>query len=205
MKELPILMSGPMVRAILEGRKTHTRRIIKDADWKMVFYDDECDSWCGSNEADFMNDPHAKVIPPKHGVPGDRLWVKETHGPCAGGIVYRADGGTNCPDGGKWKPSIFMPRWACRITLEIEAVRVERLKDISEEDVVAEGIVAARCPLCSYTFADARFHMDHRLCKAPEPPSATLAYRELWESINGPGSWDNNPWVWVIQFRRITP
>ena len=227
MKERPILFSAPMVRAILEYRKTQTRRIVKGAAWKMIFFDDECDSWCGSNEEDFMNDPHAKVIPPQYGVPGDRLWVRESFQPLyADGYNdqtvnyetgkgyapnYSADGRLVDyvdPDGNitdKCIPSIFMPRWASRITLEIEAVRVERLIEISEDGVVAEGVIAPRCEHCGYTRADARFQMDHRFCQSPEPSSAIPIYRELWESINGPGSWDANPWVWVIQFRRIQP
>lgn len=205
MKERPILFSAPMVRAILEDRKTQTRRIVKGAAWKMIFFDDECDSWCGSNEEDFMNDPHAKVIPPQYGVPGDRLWVKETfqmHTTLAGiRVTYREDNSDawieppetweGIPDDNHWRPSLFMPRWASRITLEIEAVRVERLHEISEEDSVAEGIIAPR--------------MDHSLCEATDHPIATLVFSELWESINGPGSWDANPWVEVIQFRRIKP
>ena len=192
MKEIPILMSGPMVRAIIEGRKTQTRRIVKPQ------------FGCKYEMPDYWSDGKQGIKCP-YGVPGDRLWVKETFGPCAGGIVYRSDGGTNCPDGGKWKPSIFMPRWASRITLEIESVRVERLQDISEEDAVAEGIVAPRCEHCGYTRTDARFQMDHRFCQSKEPDSAIPLYRELWESINGPGSWDANPWCWCITFRRFTP
>ena len=209
MKERPILFSGPMVRAILEGRKTQTRRIAKDRDGITVH----------PNGQVLARGGWLPELCCPYGKPGDRLWVKETfqmHTTLAGIRVTYREGNADAwieppetwegiPDDNHWRPSLFMPRWASRITLEIESVRVERLQEISEEDAIAEGIIAPRCELCGYTFADARFQMDHRLCKAPEPHSATLAYRELWESINGPGSWDANPWVWVIQFRRITP
>ncbi len=243
MKERPILFSAPMVRAILEGRKTQTRRIVKDEDWKMVFYDDECDSWCGSNEVDFMNDPHAKVIKCPYGVPGDRLWVKETFALCeADGPkwFYRADsdddgtipylvsgaggygGGVGAMKVDRWKPSIFMPRWASRITLEIEAVRVERLQEISEDGAVAEGVFfkdygracahwgqwqdAGDCPAAPATHPQ-RPGWSWKETTSPKEclGSARFAYGNLWESINGAGSWDANPHVWVIQFRRITP
>lgn len=250
MKERPILMKGAMVRATLEDRKTQTRRIIKPQlegleHFKRFVFEKhpfspssfvgtpaegrvsgtERMGWVGEDawgnaiaaeEADWISCPY--------GVPGDRLWVKETftlaewygdHYEPAGNperrqtlkVLYRSTEDETLDDIMEmtWKPSIFMPRWASRITLDIESVRVERLQEISEDDAVAEGITAPRCEHCGYTRADARFQMDHRFCQSPEPASAVPLYRSLWESINGAGSWDANPWVWVIQFRRITP
>ena len=190
MKERPIIFSAPMVRAILFDRKTQTRRIAKiPLDAKSAFYDDECDSHCWSMEEDGMSDPHAKMLRNPYGEFCDRLWVKETFQVSPDGPIYRAtkwEHGTSDFGGdGPWKPSIFMPRWASRITLEITHVRVERLHDITEEDAMNEGAT-------------------------PEGWLAEPGYgpvdwfEDLWDEINGPGSWDLNPWVWVIQFKRVT-
>jgi len=120
----------------------------------------------------------------QYGLPGDQFWVKEKFAPCIGGAewpenptLYRADA---LPEYERlrWKPSIFMPLWASRITLKIEGVRVERLQEISEADAKAEGVSHS----CDRDDVD--------------------AYRELWESINGPGSWSENPFVWVITFSK---
>jgi len=175
MKERPILFSAPMVRAILDGSKTQTRRIVKS---------------------------QSNICCP-FGKPGDRLWVRETfQGPLFDSdnskcCVYRADGGEapeyvdaddNLRQG--WKPSIFMPRWASRITLEITGVRVERLQDISASDCYAEGC----------------FRPDQLKSLGSEVTTrdnARGAYRKLWESINGADSWDANPWVWVVEFKAI--
>jgi hypothetical protein len=187
-KTRPILFSGPMVRAILDGRKTQTRRIVNPksvcVDWEHVSVGDRC----------YDHASHA------YGIPGDRLWVRETwavnHG-TAGGHVYRADHGIaqcvyeaehNTGDWrvavSRWKPSIFMPRAASRITLEINDVRVERLQQISDVDSLTEGCSA--------------FDMKHG-------DSLTSVYARLWETINGAGSWAVNPWVWVVSFRVIKP
>lgn len=180
MKERPILFSGEMVRAILDGRKTQTRRVVK--------FD-----WCGSangllHQASF--DPAYKC---PYGKVGDRLWVRETWAKLLSGrIWYRADG-HSINDGG-WRPSIHMPRWASRITLEITGVWVERLQAIGQNDAFREGVRRA---------ADGRWFN-----YAPDGPthnSARGSFISLWESINGPGSWDANPWVWVIEFKRIQP
>lgn len=191
MKERPILFSGVMVRAILEGRKTQTRRAIKKA--------------CN---------PFRDICP--YGVPGDRLWVRETwcelrvghfneiglprdllvtryDYPRRNGAAYRA---TTSPDGDafradfgyKWRPSIHMPRWASRITLEIVSVRVERLHDISESDAADEG---AGLLLADHEYWDG------------DPDQYRKCFRALWESINGPGSWAENPYVWAIEFKRV--
>jgi hypothetical protein len=141
MKERPILFSGPMVRAILEGRKTQTRRIVKPqpmsvrraeacaVDGDVIIRIDgtlaklRTSRGRDAGAAGIMNE-YAYA---PYGVPSDRLWVRETWGPCDGGFCYKADNEDAIPDGGKWKPSIHMPRWASRITLEVKRVRVERL------------------------------------------------------------------------------
>lgn len=186
MKERPILFSAPMVRAILAGTKTQTRRVVKqhlerlgDGDW--YAFDHK-----GLNYR--VNARHTTVAAWAHllqfcpyGQPGDRLWVREawsgaddpSHKHC---VHYRADGERAT----RWRPSIHMPRWASRIALEITGVRVERLNDISEADCRAEGLGGT---------VDRAHHW----------------YRVLWEQINGPGSWDANPWVWVIEFKRVSP
>lgn len=188
----PILFSGPMVQAILAGLKTQTRRVIKgkgtwsveDADdfsnRKWPGYEDEHGTWCD------MQCPYGKI--------GDRLWVRETFVVCAdSNIFYRADGKPDPWDGVRWKPSIFMPRKASRITLEITGLRVERLNEISESDAKAEGIA---------TSSNGVYFMDytHGIANACKPE---FSFMTLWKSINGPDSWDRNPWVWVVQFRRV--
>ena len=199
MRERPILFSAPMVRAILAGAKTVTRRAVK-----------EC---------------HIDAAPPAsffqwlrercpYGLPGDRLWVREAfiHEPAdfcweasvsipcrPASTVYRADheGDTR---GAGWKPSIYMPRNLSRITLEVTGVRVERLQDISEKDAQAEGIERTEdffgCP-CWRVYGEP----DGEEVVAPDDPIGS--YRSLWESINGPGSWEANPWVWAVSFRRL--
>lgn len=208
MKERPILFSGPMVRAILDGRKTQTRRVVKQVpswqhcgkdimEWGLSgCYSDEGTHWLDI-QTEVDDNSHTEIFCP-YGALGDQLWVRETWGPCAGGVVYRADGGTVCPDGGKWKPSIFMPRWASRISLEIEAVMVERLNEISEDDAKAEG---ASYHNSTGGIGQSGWRHDYSDVHA----DARSSFARLWESINGPGSWELNPWVWVIQFRRVKP
>ena len=172
-KERPILFSAPMVRALLAGTKTQTRRVVKVP-----------------KRMEGVTSPAGALVDfdCPYGRPGDRLWVRETfsydaklhfrgdRGPC----WYWADGNPEYGDWTKPRPSIHMPRWASRITLEITGVRVERLQSISEEDALAEG---------------ATLHKD----KDPDYGYAGW-YRALWESINGPDSWAANPFVWVIEF-----
>lgn len=212
--EKPILLNGEMIRAILEGRKTQTRRLAKNvhfdskyrAKWKAVH---------GHTEVS-IDTPAAmlgEVCP--YGQPGDQLWVRETwadasydDGLC---ICYRADHERKdvtsdfratfgrlkysnwAPDlesgaEGQWKPSIHMPRWASRITLEITDVRVERLQDISEEAAKAEG--------CAPAFLD-------EFGNVGVAPFYRRGFCKLWREINGHDSWEANPWVWVIEFKRI--
>jgi hypothetical protein len=211
-KDRPVLFSAPMVRAILEGRKTVTRRIVKP----VRGYED-CDT-CRPDKAAashsvwwhgrFENVGVMQDCP--YGKPGDRLWVRETFnrtnpGGEAGVYYYRADGKfPKCIGGGKftggesWKPNIHMPRVASRILLEVVAVRVEQLQDISEEQSVAEGCQAVDgCKWHTFEEAAAGVPMhDH---------TALDAFEALWESINGEESWASNPWVWVVEFKKVTP
>jgi hypothetical protein len=209
----PILLAGPMVRAILEGRKTQTRRIMKP----QPFVDGDRVTWWPTNA---KPDDTGLMRPMtmwrlgmpieqsgaanigqlcSHGKPGDRLWVREaikqkpngeySNSPYSARAdwVYSADNELLKPDWLKmvgWsfhrsKPSIHMPRWASRITLEITGVRVERLNDINERDAIAEGVVGD-----GYLTPGEMFSV-------------------LWESINGKGSWAENPWVWCISFKVV--
>ncbi|MBB3142227.1 hypothetical protein [Halomonas organivorans] len=226
MKERPILFNDEMVRALLDGRKTQTRRLVKPqppATHSFKGYviessrrkDEGKFSW-GIKESEYHFRDTMYVGCP-YGQPGDRLWVREAwQGPLVSEdemmehptwakdlstyedpahCSYRASG-DSCEffDAhedevvARWRPSIHMPRWACRILLEVTAVRVERLQDISETDALAEGVdgeaeaAAARLP----------WHDNPR-----------RAFRFLWKRINGPDSWDANPWVWVVEFRRL--
>jgi len=228
MNEKPILFSGPMVRAILEGRKTQTRRVVKPA----VPEDRVKDCTVSISKLPFGDvtwwpkcDYPVLMAGRRNpfGDPGDRLWVRETWGPCDGGVCYRAsEEPAVCPDGGKWKPSIFLPRWASRITLEITDVRVERVQDITDEDAQSEGIFWT-----DYSRACGHFGawQDVGSCPAPDEShpvrpgwywrktkssmeclgSARFAFANLWDSINSKRGfgWYANPWVWVISFRRV--
>lgn len=211
MKERPILFSAPMVRAILEGRKTQTRRVVKQDLKRLGGGDFYAFDHKGINYR--VNARHTTVAAWAHliqfcpyGQPGDRLWVRETFGLHAYGdesdwntesiagadaqilgswaLAHHADWGP-CQDGCHWRPSIHMPRWASRILLEITGVRVERLKDISDADLELEGI---------------QEWIDRGIDHDGYPRDA---FRSLWESINGAGSWDANPWVWVIEFKQV--
>lgn len=232
MKERPILFSGEMVRAILEGRKTQTRRMVKpvppdyidrlhgNALRKRAPYEIEHSDTGMCMGYGFCDDNNVNYIC-KYGQPGDRLWVKETFGICSGiepakpklghKIYYRstlcAKDGSPSQDKGiadgwpvsKWRPSIFMPRFASRITLEIVSVRVERLQEISEEDAKAEGTTPFCGDDCAYLPVDLL-----RSTQYLNVPCYRIGYFQLWESINGKGSWDENPFVWVIEFKRLT-
>lgn len=254
-KERPVLFSGEMVRAILAGRKTMTRRIVKpqpiqvDGELRFkwaTFFDNghvhtwdregtggqnwQADEYPNENKfrAALRRTPYEKPCP--YGSRGDRLWVRETWTSAVSAgmaqIAYAADGrwGSMSADfkpvfhgwtlgvtdkvmedwqelngnwvgrsyfEKKWRPSIHMPRSVARIILDITDVRVERLQDITEEDAVREGVTPGDgSPVNGF--------------QTESPYSATAAFAGLWESINGPGSWDANPWVWAIAFR-LTP
>lgn len=186
-KERPILFSGPMVRAILDGTKTQTRRVVKPQ--PTAGFDPY-----GSPM--YATPAGPRIIPCPYGIPGDRLWGRETFAQgvegCDGGISYRADHADPKGDGPahpmKWRPSIFMPRAASRILMEITDVRVQRLQEISEDDARAEG--------CAPVVND-----DGSVDCGTRKTTFSL----LWESINGAGSWHANPWVWAITFRRLQP
>ncbi|MCG7598366.1 hypothetical protein MHM84_01035 [Halomonas sp. McH1-25] len=236
MKERPILFNGEMVRAILDGRKTQTRRVVKPKVEELIrchagVPGEECEvsfrynNWFDDNGT--AHDPewlcYASEYPEEgiipigqcpYGEPGDRLWVRE-------GILQSLDS-TTLPSGEcesywthekveyladtpqpqqrflrpdsysspwmKRRPSIHMPRWASRITLEIVSVRVERLQEISEADAKAEGVHGEQ------EAADAGLSWHDK---------PRRAFRFLWQSINGADSWDANPWVWVVEFKRI--
>ena len=186
MKERPILFSTPMVRAILDGRKTQTRR----ANMKWSRYSEP-------NQAK----PPLEWCP--YGKPGDRLWVRETWGQAEGvweeweyhrgkadrhlPVLYRADNPTLGADDEYWRPSIFMPRWASRITLEVTGVGVERLQNISEQNACAEGY-------------------DDSGLQPATMDAARDWFRVMWDQINAKRqgcSWNENPLVWTITFRRI--
>lgn len=228
MKEHPILFSGPMVKAILEGRETQTRRIV---DWKRLHkqagltFPTKCrlawftilNGW-GIDAGDSV----MRAVDCPYGQPGSRLWLKETWQYADWTddgypfIRYAANNETKLIESGipdaweqkledawcrlstdanyaidqkaadrVWRPSIFMPRWASRITLKVTAVRVERLQNISENDALAEGVESWK--------------------RGETYEAAKSKYAALWESINGPGSWAKNPWVWALSFKRITP
>lgn len=210
MKERPILFSGPMVRAILSGQKTVTRRAMKHQPQKApVDVVDGVPSWDSpTNYAGEvqMNTQRGKPCP--YGKPGDRLWVRETFsrsnpGGDDGVYFYRADGrfpsvmGGGCFYGDEiWKPSIHMPRFASRILLEVTDVRVERLQDITEDQARAEGIIDGGCTNCG--------NNEPCGCDCPSP-SAVDSFVYLWQQINGPKAWDANPWVWVVEFKRVEP
>lgn len=192
----PIIFSGEMVRAILDGRKSQTRRIVKPQPEYGI-------SECHWSETGWALDGG----PNEHGVSGctcrpvrcpygrsDCLWVRETFATgisgCPGGVTYRADHIDPNGDGPanpiKWRPSIFMPRWASRLTLQVTAVRVERLQEISDRDVWHEGIRDGQ----SYDFSG--------LTKG----AGRRAFRPLWDSVNGKRGYhfDSNPFVWVVSF-----
>lgn len=223
-KERGIIFNSEMVRAILDGRKTQARRVIKNC---MVGRDEISPFIKVGNFSGHYPDDLPEVIKNccPFGQVGDRLWVKETwsdvnyEGYTA--LAYRADGELRAlneddgddsdpnlekyqfanwyPDliegtGGRWRSSMQMPRWASRITLEITDIRVERLQDISQEDARSEGITDGGCINCG--------EPEPCVCEKPTP-DAVDSYAYLWNNIYGQDSWQSNPWVWVIEFKRI--
>lgn len=195
MKERPILFSAPMVRAILDGRKTQTRRVILPQPYFVEETEtqqgEDCMRWRSGDKPDW---PGPCDSP--YGEPGDRLWVRETFATgipgCPGGITYRADHFDPRGDGPanpiRWTPSIFMPRGVSRITLEVAEVRVQQLQDITEDDARAEG-------------AETEWR------QATHPAKTYRGgFASLWDAINaGRGfSWGKNPWVRAVTFRDIT-
>ena len=222
MKERPILFSAPMVRAILDGRKTQTRRIVKlsngsptaGAFWDHAGYEPKPwinGQWSFGYKGSLGLQIGAPIFKCPYGQPGDRLWVKETFREfdqvwsaesMESAVEYRADRQVRANGrvlkehsaaSGHWKPSIFMPRRLSRITIEITKVRVQRLQDISEVDAAAEGVEA-------WDFGE----------QMPDGTGSHQweykpAYRKLWDAINGAVPWKANPWVWAITFKLSTP
>ena len=187
----PIIFNGAMVRAILDGAKTQTRRVVKPCkDKNMGISLTACELAGEINQGDFTNSFYGQL--------GDRLWVRETFQRAGGNTGYWYAATDSKSDDGNspvshWKPSIHMPREASRITLEISGMRVERLQDITADDSYEEGTAewaSANPPMDSDGQPD-KFR------------NIVLAYRALWESINGAGSWEANPWVWVVEFKRV--
>lgn len=203
MKERPILFSAPMVRAILDGSKTQTRRVAKRTAAGHV-------KETGGHRRWHIADFDAYLACP-YGQPGDRLWVRETWAAPHSEdgrppraiqcdqlrIHYSASEGRG---GLVWRPSIHMPRWASRITLEITAVRVERLWEVSEADAVSEGVGGITV---SDGGATRWVNYSRPDSKGSAFGDARSSYRSLWDEINGQGSWDANPWVWVVEFKRL--
>lgn len=213
MKERPILFSGAMVRAILAGTKTQTRRVVKPqppADkQRSAWYEPGIMGWAPPE----IPSQHWHRVRCPYGQPGDRLWVRESFWLDREGVAYKADqecgspwleagaykamrtaeNGTPYVSNWGWRPSIHMPRWASRITLVVTGVRVERLQDISEADAQAEG--ARECDPVS--------GREVLLAGPSQRGSFVLHYRDIWEQINGAGSWEANPWVWVVEFKRL--
>lgn len=215
-REKPILFSAAMVNAILANRKSMTRRIVKLHDLENVphveYADDGMPIWCQSAEAAKRlrkADPgyFSEGFKCPYGFPGDRLYVRETWFPATGEpgpllCHYRADSDP-AEFRGLWKPSIHMPRWASRITLELLEVRVERVQDISAKDILAEGVVL-RSHNCE---AFARIGANP---KCPVSAFDNAAYPDLrslwaaaWEKVNGKGAWGRNDFCWVLGFRRL--
>jgi hypothetical protein len=208
MKERPILFSAPMVRALLDGTKTQTRRVCKWRDlaaglnlgFSGLSVQHMPGGWVLESPSRTSSEWRCSPTPCPYGQPGDRLWVRETtvrvedHG-YSGPVYVESDEGRACLTGGlapseddctevepydiRRRPAIHMPRSMSRIDLEVTGVRVERLQEISADDCFAEGIQLR-----------------------VETPAKTQ-YARLWEQINGAGSWAANPWVWVVEFRRI--
>jgi hypothetical protein len=205
MRELPILFSAPMVRAILAGRKTQTRRVAK-LPTKGEYVRPDMGGWeastVGGDGCTLANGEHAPeraciwnrttgtTVGSRY-EPGARLWVRETWAEVVdeklGGkaLVYRAD---SCAEPERWRPAIHMPRSACRIRLDIVAVRAERLGDICEADCLAEGCAGGHGSIPGYAFSATPY--EH--------------FRSLWDSLNAARGFGfaANPWVWVVEFRR---
>lgn len=216
-RERPILFSGPMVRAILDGRKTQTRRLVKGCG--ADFHERAAFLQMRDDEASFgdalPDDPVPISVRCPYGGPGDRLWVRETWNKCpnedlapndavgpvsltnaAHRVVYRAGGAETHPmrpelGHSRWRPSIFMPRWASRILLEVTDVRVERLQAITDSDIRAEGVdERSAAELLGKVIAAGT-------------PLRDL-WRIGWDSINGDRcAWVFDPWVWVVTFRMV--
>lgn len=220
MKQIPILFSTPMVQAILDGRKTQTRRTIKPQPELRQFIGNvtgnKIEGWQIPGTDKFWQPddaPDCSLLNCPYGKPGDVLWVRETWSSLNtdNGIEYgfKSTASNATLEAMedyklKWKPSIHMPKAACRLYLQITDIRVERLQDISEDDAKAEGIQ----PLLQSRMQvaiDGRLYRNY--LNNPELFNHGLrpvdSFKSLWQTINGPESWDRNDWIWVISFKRI--
>jgi hypothetical protein len=209
--ERPIIFGSPMVKALLAGRKTQTRRLVKpqpavDHHYLQPMFGTSPDGFAFGTPGlwrevgpDYPDgDDDDRRCP--YGAPGDRLWVKETWHPCDGGALYQADYRDKQEAGiERWQSPLYMPRNESRITLELTSVRVERIKDTSPADIIAEGVVdrphevegLGRCPVSAFD----------GICY----PDLLSLWRAGWDSINGKCEpFASNPWVWVLEFRRMS-
>ena len=200
MKEHPILFNSEMVRAILDGRKTQTRRVVKgnknpvdDMLNGLIEFDGEKAIFAHQTHADNYTTQSIKC---PFGKVGDRLWVRETwrqpedfEGYDRGAVLYAV---SEMDAGAKWKPSIHMPRYASRITLEITDIRVEKVQDINEENCLKEGIEKYFDDGVYYYGEYDKGHCDYK-----------HVFKTLWDSMNKKHTWESNPYVWVIEFRRL--
>ena len=210
-RERPIIFSGPMVRAILDGRKTQTRRVVMPQPAERFSEPQVGPGWICTwwRVDDDLNDWHDVRLPYQ---PGDRLYVRETWAtnswydetapsamnPEDAPLFWRAsDRDKPYPSRGRWRPSIHMPRWASRIDLDVTAVRVERVQDATEGDCIAEGMEGVGC---DHRYAENGACTDCMNSGWIEPPG--LHFMELWDSLNAKRgySWDSNCWVWVVEF-----
>lgn len=205
MTDRPIIFNGAMVRALLTGTKTQTRRIakitavmgnkvaIESPDEKLIELED------GEFRRGIFHYESTSALSGPYRLPyavGDRLWVREAFAVLAdkprGSWIYRADSEEARSAGPRvdvrWKPSIHMPRWASRLTLPVTDVRVQRLQQISEEDAIAEG-----APCCTMD-DDGRFYED------ADRGNRRLGFAGLWDSLHGSGAWDANPWIVALTF-----
>jgi hypothetical protein len=239
--ERPILFSDAMVQAILAGRKTQTRRLVRsmrtvrgessafttDRNLEPVVVNGTPWLTEGPAEADRIDERGRTLLTSPYGLPGDRLWVREAWAPAdrsvfgqsydcdpPQSIIYRANGvalihrvgeppveacppQNYTPSDGRWRPSIYMPRWASRLTLEVVSVRVERLQQITPEDILAEGVAGDKWS----RLAIERDGLTAGLCAQLQQ-----LWIRLWNSINGDRApWASNPWVWRVEFRRVSP
>jgi hypothetical protein len=217
MRERPIIFNADMVRAVLDGRKTQTRRIMR-VQPEVIPKEDEFGKpgfWIPFNAGKTMLRNEDMYIACPFGFKGDRLWVREafrvhSRATDVATLVYKASEQQSWTQQthrvpiekcnkpavvDKWTPSIHMPRWASRITLEITGVRVERLQDISEQDAAAEGVPPAGGLLPDYPGT--------YLTPKGDFATAEVAFQRLWQSIYGDDNWQANPWVWVIEFKRV--
>jgi len=224
-KERPIICSAHMVRAILENRQSQTRRVVKPQPvyepplgYDVLRAKGRAFSLCPPDRSG-PNAPMYEVCP--YGVPGDRLWVRERfafddsldHKPpssefhrflCEDGsrIVYHASYDGAIGRLGKWRPSIHMPRWASRITLEVTGVRVERVQEISEHNAKAEGVAPW---VNSHGEQSSCWWRDYRFASACGTACPIVSFEGLWDNINAKRGypWADNPWCWVVEFRRL--